>query len=457
MGNDTHRETLPVSVQLAYGVADFGPSMAGNVLNVFFFFFLTSVANLPAHLAGIILLASNGWSALCTPIAGILCDRTQSRWGRRRVWMLGSAPVLALMFALHWWVPPMGEWGRFAYYLVVALLFQTATNGFLIPYGALVTDLTEDDRDRVRLNGWRYGFSLTGCIGALLLAQGMADWIGDPQRQLWVLGLVCAIAIVVSIGVCCARAAERFQPTPAEQVLNWSEAKKMLANRPLVMLVGIYALCWLGLQITPAILPYFVASYMELPAKAIATVVLVMQGTALVAMPIWEPLSRRLGKRVALWMGVSLWISAQLGWFYLHPGQVFAFYLLAAIAGFGMAVAYLVPPSMLPEVIDWDELHTGQRRGGLFYSFLVFLQKGTLGLGLFFVGQVLARSGFQETATWQPDSALFAIRLLMVYLPVLALLGSLVLTYFYPITRAVRQDTVSQLQQRRLATSISVN
>jgi GPH family glycoside/pentoside/hexuronide:cation symporter len=186
----TKPKPLSLFARLAYGIGDFGPSMAGNTLMVFFFFFLTTMAGLSPALAGIILCLSNAWSAISTLLVGTLSDRTQSRWGRRRIWMLGSAPLLGTAFFLHWWIPPWQDWMQFGYFLVVALVFQTAGNAFTIPYGALLTDLTDQHDEHLRLNGFRFGFSLSGGIGSLLLAKGICHWTSQPQQQVVILGSV---------------------------------------------------------------------------------------------------------------------------------------------------------------------------------------------------------------------------------------------------------------------------
>ncbi|MDY6938763.1 MAG: MFS transporter [Cyanobacteriota bacterium] len=462
MNSCIESDRLRLRTQLAYGAGDFGPSMAGNTLMVFFFFFLTTIAGLPPALAGIVLLVSNIWSALSTVMVGILSDRTKSRWGRRRIWMFCSAPILGIGFLLLWWLPPLAVWGRFCYYLGAALLFQTGANGFLIPYGALVTDLSEKNHEHVRLNSLRFGFSLAGCIAALLLAQGLSHWLSAPQQQLWVTGAIGGVAIVASIFGCCWGTTESRTPSAPQAKLSWGEIKLLFGNQPFSILMGIYALSWLALHITPAILPYFIVNCLELETSAITSVVLVMQVTSLISLFFWEPLSRQLGKRTAFWLGSSLWVLGQFALFYLQPGQLYLMYGVASAIGFGMGATYVVPPSMLPETIDWDELHTGQRREGLYYSILMFLYQVTLALGLFFVGQWLGHAGFHEAIPGQaevvqPHSALVAIRQVTFALPVVTILGSLALTYFYPINSTLHQDTVVQLQQRRLAASNSVN
>jgi len=130
-------------------------------------------------------------------------------------------------------------------------------------------------------------------------------------------------------------------------------------------------------------------------------------------------------------------------------------YIMAIMAGVGVSTAYLVPWSMIPDVIELDELQTGQRREGIFYGFMVLLQKFGLAFGLFLVGNALQAAGFKEAVAGQPllptqpASALFAIRIAVGPLPVICLIFGLVLTYFYPITREMHAQILLQLQERQ--------
>ncbi|PSO56843.1 MAG: MFS transporter [Cyanobacteria bacterium QH_1_48_107] len=464
MNDHSDQNQLRTTTRVAYGVGDLGPAMAGNFLLVFCFFFLTNVAGLPPDQAGVILMLSNFCCAVSTLVVGFLSDRTQTRWGRRRVWMLGTTPIFAIACCLHWWVPTSDDGVNFAYYLIVALLFQAASTGYLVPYGALLTDLSEDYHERTRLTSYRFIGALGGGAGILLLARFIADWVGSAQQQFLDLGLVCALSIVISIVWCCL---VTYEPSTSSENSSadkessnafrdfWREMKPLLSNRPLLFLIGIYGLSWTAVELLPGILPYFVVNTMDLDFSAVALMVLILQASAMMGMFLWNPLTQQVGKKTVFGVGTLVWILAEVGLFRLHAGDLSFMYGLATIAGLGMATAYLVPTSMLPEVADWDELQTGKRREGLFYSLMLFGQKMGLALGLFLLGQFLSWSGFRETVpgddlvTLQPDSALFAVRIAMLVLPILPLLASLVLTYFYPLNQQVHQDTVTQLQQRR--------
>lgn len=231
------------------------------------------------------------------------------------------------------------------------------------------------------------------------------------------------------------------------------QIKIVFNNRPFLFVIGIYLFSWLGVQLTASILPYFVVSWMGLSEIAFAQTAIAVQGTALVMLFVWEKVSQRVEKKVVYSLGTLLWMIAQLGLIFIQPGQVALMYGLAVLAGVGVSVAYLIPWSMLPDIIDLDELQTGQRREGIFYSLMVLLQKMGLALGLFLVGQSLEWAGFMESVPGepppdQPESALLAIRIAIAPLPMLSLIGGLVLAYFYPLTREVHQQICLQLSQK---------
>ncbi len=225
-------------------------------------------------------------------------------------------------------------------------------------------------------------------------------------------------------------------------------------NKAFLYVIGIYLCSWLGVQLTASILIYYVVSWIGMDEAAFPLVAIAVQGTALVMLFFWKSVSNRVGKKTVYYLGMIVWIIAQAALFVIQPGQINLVYIGAIMAGFGVSVAYLIPWSMIPDVIELDELNTGQRREGIFYSFMVLLQKLGLALALFLVGQALEWSGFVqripgEAIPVQPDSALLAIRIAIAPLPTVFLVIGLVLTYFYPITKEVHADIVRQLKERK--------
>ncbi len=422
--------------------------MASNILVVFFFFFLTDVASLPPAQAGVILSLGTLANAMITLIVGVLSDRTPKAWGRRRVWMFWSAPIMGISFILHWWIPPLSGGELMSYYLVVVLAFQVASSSFLIPYCALLTDLTQDSQEHLQLNNWRFIFTLLGAVGSILLMQGMTVWIPDPMIQLQLVGLIGGIVTIASIHWCCVQTCERTEVQSINRSFQWQDLVSLGCNRALLLLLGIFSLSWTALQITPTLLPYFVTQTLNLDPSWVITLILLIKVSTLAALFVWEPLSQRYSKLLVFSIGVCIWLAANGGLLFLNSEHPIWLYGLSSVAGVGMASVYLIPPALLPDVIHRDEQVSGQRRDGLFNSMMLFSTKVVLACGLFLFGQILAWCGFQEgsLAMDQPELALSTIRQLVVDLPSVCLVTSLILIGFYPKRKAPQQEPSSPVQ-----------
>ncbi|MCX6031241.1 MAG: MFS transporter [Chloroflexi bacterium] len=147
-------------------------------------------------------------------------------------------------------------------------------------------------------------------------------------------------------------------------------------------------------------------------------------------------------------VGVAWWALVMLSLAFLPSNARIAVYILPALAGLGVASAHVIPWSIVPDVIEADELATGQRREATDYGFLVFLQKGGAALALAFMQEVLHLTGYVPGAA-QPDSVLWAIRLMMGPLPALLLVASMILTWRYPLTRERHAELRAQLAEKR--------
>jgi GPH family glycoside/pentoside/hexuronide:cation symporter len=457
-------EKLNLSTKIAYGVGDLGPVLTANVLAFFLLFFLTNVAGMSAGLAGTVLVIGKVWDAVNDLMVGVLSDRTRSRWGRRYPWIIAGAIPFSILNVLHWMVPhftddPMAnQVALFGYYVVTGICFNMAYTAVTLPYTALTPELTQDYHDRTSLNSVRFAFSIGGGMLSLLLANFIFAIVADQEQRYFVLALTCSIlaipALLWGVWGTRRRAATFRTIAVTESTPLMEQVQIALRNRPFLIVIGIYLCSWLAMQQTAAIFPYFVVNWMRLKEQNFIQFLLTVQVTALVMQFVWGAVSQRVGKKAVYVIGLVPWMIAHIGFLFVQPGQISLMYLLCIMAGMGVAVAYLVPWSMIPDVIDLDELRTGQRREGVFYAFMIFLQKIGLGIGLFIVGLSLDQAGFRSTIPGQPlpvqpASALLGIRLVIGLLPAIALIGSLVLAYFYPITRAVHTGILLELQERK--------
>lgn len=449
-------ERLPLRTKLAFGAGDLAPAIATLIPSFFQFFFLTSVAGLDPLLAGSVRAILTVWDAVNDPVVGWLSDRTRSRFGRRRPWLLYGAVPFGIIYFLQWVVPPFDDTGKFIYYLIVGLLFNMAFTAVNVPYTALTAELTKDYDERTSLNAFRFAFSIGGSLVAGVLHPIIVGRYADPATGYLVSGAIWGGLCILPFFWCFAGTRERHSgdEPPAGNVIQ--QFRTALANRPYLFVIGIYLFSWLAVQFTSSILVPYMTFYLQ-REDLIAVMLLAVQGSAMVFLFVWNAVCRRIGKKAVYMIGMVFWILVQAVLFFVQPGQATLAIVLAALAGVGVATAYIIPWSMMPDVIEYDELATGQRREGVFYGLMVLLQKFGLALGQFMIGLVLQNAGFISSegaaaaTVQQPASALFALRVLIGPVPTLMLLGGMALTAFYPITRAKHAEILAQLEARRAA------
>ncbi|HEX6293344.1 MAG TPA: MFS transporter [Herpetosiphonaceae bacterium] len=454
----TTTEKVPLITKLAFGAGDVGPAIASSIMGFFLLYFLTDVARLSPAVAGTILLVNKIWDSLNDPIVGTLSDRIRTRWGRRRPWFLFGAIPFGLSFFLLFLVPPWDAAGKFWYYLIVSLMLDTAFTAVNVPYTALTPELTKDYDERTSLNSYRFAFSICGGLIAAVLHPVIVGAIrpsGGEQAGYAVSALIWAILATLPFFFAFWGTYERHTAEETPELPFWTGLKITFGNRAFRYVAGIYLLSWLVLQTVQTVIIYYLTYWLRRPDLT-PRVILSVQGSALIWLFIWTRASRTVGKKGVYYRGMVFWIAVLLGLYAVQPGwPSWVPITLGLLAGVGVATAYLIPWAMLPDVIELDELETGQRREGAYYGFFVLLQKLGLALNLFLIGQILEVTGYitpppgVTTPIEQPASTLFAIRLLVGPLPALLLLAGVFLVYRFPITREQHEHTLAELARRR--------
>jgi GPH family glycoside/pentoside/hexuronide:cation symporter len=451
-------EKLSRLTKLAFGAGDLGPAIVSSINGFFLNAFLLDVAGLRPAMAGTIFLLVKIWDAVNDPLIGTLTDRTHTRWGRRRPWLLFAAIPFGLFFFLQWNVPPISDFGKFWYYLVVALLLDTAFTAINVPYAALTPELSHDYDERTSLSSYRMSFSILGGVFAAFLHTIIVKAAGgnDPVRGYAISAAIWAVVITVPNFICFAFTRETHFKEQRPQGPGFFEGLRLaFRNRAFVIVTVIYLLSWLSVQFVQTNLLLYVKYWIGAESQ-FGTLVLAVQVSAFLFLMLWARVSQRLGKQRTYYVGMAFWIVVELALFFVQRGQVSLLFVLAVLAGGGVSIAYLIPWSMLPDVIELDELQTGQRREGIFYGFFVFLQKFGMSLGLVISNFVLEASGYINQAPGgplpvQPASVLLAMRVFVSLAPALILAASFFAVRAYPITREKHAQMRLELAKRRAA------
>jgi len=275
-------------------------------------------------------------------------------------------------------------------------------------------------------------------------------WYITDKRELFVilgvgLGLVSVIPPLVVFRI-------THEKTSADQSepLSWGQSMTMtLSNRPFRLVMGLYLLSWTTASILAAMLVYYANYRLRVPDQA-NYFVLLAEGAAIFFIPVWVWVAKKLDKRRAFIIGMLTWIVVLLGISALPANAIGLAYLLAALSGSGIAAAYVLPWSMIPDIIENDQLKTGQRREGSYYAFASFFQKLGTALALWAMGQALAATGYltpdgSGVLPVQPESAIQAIRVFTGPIPAVLLILAVFFAWNYPITREAHQATLQEL------------
>ena len=444
MNGKPQKEGLTLGVKLAYGFGDVTGAVLAAVYGFFMLAFLLDVVGLPPAAAGLIFAIAQVWDAVTDPAMGRISDRTRTRWGRRRPYLLFGALPLGIAFFLHWLVPPLGASALFFYYLVIALLLRTAITIVAVPYTSLTPDLAPDHDGRTELNMFRFAFSIFGALTAVILHPLIVALPGNIVTGHALSGSVWMFVIVISTLTCFAFTRERpeLATRPESGLPMQRRLAIVFANKPFLIATSLYLLSWAALQFVQANLLLYAHYWLDVEAQ-FTLFVAVLQITAALFLIVWNRVSARFGKREAYVAGIGIWIVAEIWLYFIQPGQGWMVFGVSFLAGIGLSAAYLVPWSMLPDTIEHNELTTGERQEGLFYGFFVFLQKLGLSLALGFSGFMLGVAGYvtpgveggQMALATQPDAVLQMLRIIVSIVPAIVLLVSIPLALAYPITK----------------------
>ncbi|MFL7840262.1 MAG: MFS transporter [Candidatus Promineifilaceae bacterium] len=433
-----------------FGTGDLTTNSYQAVILFYQLYFLTDVAGLRPGLAAWAIAIGRIWDAVNDPLFGLISDRIKSPLGRRRVVLLFGAVPLGLSFMLMWVVPDISEAYRAAYYALAFILFDTCYTAVHVSYNALTPVVTKDYDERSSVNGYRMIFGLGGSLGAIILATILAGRVADQQELfLWLgigLGLLNMIPPLIVFFI-----TKDYRSQPESSPLSpRASIGETIKNSAFQKLMGLYLFSWTTASIMAAVLIYYANYYLRKPDWA-NYYVLAAQGAAILFIPLVVFMAQKLDKRRAFVVNCSWWILLLLILFFVQPDQAGLVFLLAALAGLGIATVYVIPWAMIPDIIEDDELRTGRRREGTYYALVSFFQKLGTGAALWAMGQVFEASGYitpvlGQPLPAQPASAVLAIRLFMSLIPAALLVIAVFFALQYPISREKHRAMLAELE-----------
>jgi Na+/melibiose symporter-like transporter len=424
----TAADRLPVRTRFGYALGSLSTGAFGTVPGLLLLPYLTDTLAVPASAAGLLVLLPKAWDVVFNPMAGRISDRTTTRIGPRRPFLLGGGIALAICFAGLFAGPNTGSATVDALYVAgMFLLCATAFAFFQVPYNALPAEVTGDPDERTRLTTWRIAVLAIAILVSGAGAPAVRDAVGGIAGYR-VMGIAVGVLIIVgSVGVFVGTArAPQGRVLPS--VSNWREVFAAIgACRPFRWLLAAFVVQAVGIGTLLAGVDY--VARVALGDKGLQSLLFVgFVGPALLVMPVWLRVATRFGKRIGYVIATFVFTAGVLGLLGARVFPVWAAIAFAAVVGVGYAGMQVFPLALLPDVISAEERRTGQIRAGLFAG--VWTAGETLGLALgpALYGLVLAVGGYVSSAgtdVVQPPSAVTAVVLGAGLVPALFALGGL--------------------------------
>jgi GPH family glycoside/pentoside/hexuronide:cation symporter len=444
---------LSIKEKIGYSLGDTASHFVWDMVGFWLLFFYTDVYGISAAAAGTIMLVARFWDMAIDPVIGVVSDRTKSRWGKFRPYILFGAVPYAILAILTFTTPNFGETGKILYAGATYVLLMTAYAFINLPYSALGAVMTDDTYERAGLNTYRFIAGFTGQFVVTGLALTLAEFFGGGDKAQgfqYTVFLFAGLSLVFFF-ITFKTTKERVQP-PKEQVNSLKEdIANLFKNKAWIILalVGIVSFIMFAMQ--NAAIAYYFKYYLGKENNVqlfnvIGTVALI------VALPLSKPLAKRFGNK-NVFIGSSL-ISGLFFMLIYLPGVtgLTTIYIFNIIAKMAYAPAVPLLWTMIADSADYGEWTTGRRATGLYFSAAVFAQKAGWGIGAAIAGWILAMSGFVANAV-QNDTAITGIKLLVSVIPGILYMSCAIFMIFYKIDTKTTTLMKRELDERRAQNS----
>lgn len=437
-----------------------------TVISLYYLKYLTDILGLGATLAGVVMLVTNLYNAVNDPVIGHLSDSTHSRWGRRRFYLLVFAIPTGLTYFLMWIIPRGWDLnGKFIAAIVVSILYWTFFSLIMTPYLTLSVEMSDDYDERSKLQAYRMFISIVGGLVAVAIpsllvpdllpdASNLQDIHQGYLTSGWIIAIIVGLAPFLPFWGCRERSHSHVAPGGVKKLVRTYVT--MLKNRPFCLATFSYMFTWGGFTVMQAFFPYYLESWLQVNDLMVYLLIIGLLFVGAAAfVPLWLYLMQKIGKKAAYNLGMGALAACSLLIMLIQPGQVAAIFVLVLLLTFGVSAAHVVPQAIIPDTIDISRLQTGEDAEGVYYGFQSFIQQlataGFVGLA----GIALGASGYIKLddltpGQAQPDSALWAIRLIFSAIPALFMLIGVALMFFMKLDRKLHEQTIAEIAQREV-------
>jgi GPH family glycoside/pentoside/hexuronide:cation symporter len=448
--SETH---LRLTEKVAYALGDTASNLFWMTFMIYLMIFYTDVYGLSATAAGTMMLITRLWDAVNNPIMGIIADRTKTRWGRFRPYLLWGAAPFGLFGVLTFTTPDLGASGKLIYAYITFTLMMTIYTVVNLPYSALIGVITPNSDERTNLSTYRFIFAFIGGFTVQYLTMPLVDYFGQGDRAhgYQMTMIVYATMTTVLWLTTFALTKERVVPANDQTTSIKQDLRDLANNQPWITLsfVSFITMSYFAIRSNTTLyyFKYYVGSINQAQWFMLGASLSLMAGVFCTG---W--LDRRF-HRARLYATISAIDGIMMGLLYIaEPSQWKLMYALNFIAHFFLGPSIVLIWAMYADVADYSEWKSGRRATGLVFSATVFAQKLGLALGGAAVGWLLGYYGFQANIQQAPETAQ-GIRSIMCLLPSVLATISAIAILFYPLDRYRMRQIEDDLKLLKSATA----
>lgn len=466
---------ISLKEKVGYGLGDMASSMFWKIFGMYLLFFYTKVFGISPAAAGTMFLLTRVWDSLNDPLMGIIADRTNTRWGKYRPYLLWFAIPFALVGVITFYTPDLGSNGKLVYAYVTYTLMMMVYTAVNVPYASLLGVMSANPRERNTLSSYRMFFAFIGSFITFMLLQPLVDFFAElfnpASSQPFVesnsiseepVGWVCAVAIIGLICsflffLCFRWTRERVKPINEEKEASVrQDLKNLIKNAPwwILMVSGLAALLFNAIRDGVAL--FYFADYIQVNYKlpylgwTMATIYLLTgQAANMIGVALAAPLSNKYGKKKTYMIAMSLAAVLSTLFFMQSPDQIGSILILQILIS--ICAGYVLPLlwSMYADIVDYQELKTGRRATGLIFSSSSMSQKMGWAFGAALTGWLLAWFGYNQDASLQSEQAVYGVRLMMSWLPAISCILAVIGMAFYPLSEKKVKEVTEILEAKR--------
>ena len=465
---------IRLSEKVGYGLGDMSSSMFWKLFGAYLMIFYTDVFGISAAVVGTMFAVTRIWDSFFDPVVGAVADRTSSRWGRFRPYLLFLAVPFGVIGILTFLTPPFGQTGKIVYAFITYALMMMVYSAINVPYASLLGVMSPDPADRNTLATYRMTFAYLGSFLALLLFMPLVNafgggnsggpmlgWLTAPQAGwLMAVGVIAVVCVLLFLG-CFALTKERVRPVRQGKTSLKTDLRDLLHNRPWWILLGagVASLVFNSIRdgATVYYFKYYVdetavgsISFLGLPFVLSGLYLAVGQAANILGVILAAPVSNRIGKRRTFMAAMAVASVLSIAFFWLGKDQLVPIFILQALISVCAGSIFPLLWSMYADCADYSELQTGNRATGLIFSSSSMSQKFGWAFGTAITGWMLAQFGFQANAV-QSAETLQGIRMFLSLLPAAGAFLSLVFIYFYPLSEQKMRQITHELEEKRTA------